>query len=318
MTDPCDDMLACLQSEPWRPQSLRHQPDRWPDAHWRLAGLVGIGLLHLLVAGWLIGEGNRDQQSDDQVLMLLDFSVPAHLPRAPDVPPLDPLPDPLPNRATSLAEPTPALPTRRKPRRVAAVPLQVMPEPETRAVPSEPGPVAGSPPIELYDADGRVIVPDDLLDQIDRKLGDKRVFSYQVPRMDDARKLFYRNPPVAYEATRFDEYWAPDQDALTALLTKLAEKTTKEIRIPMPGRPDSAVICKISLLALGGGCGVLTNGADYVGPLDDPSTLTPEEDRQCQAWWEKIVSANTQDVWRKTRDLYEAECRKPRERPTRG
>jgi hypothetical protein len=150
-----------------------------------------------------------------------------------------------------------------------------------------------------------------MLEQIDKQVGDQRVFSYQVPHIDDAKKYFYRNPALAYETTRFEQYWTPDQDALTALLTKLVEKTTKEIRIPVPGRPGSTMICKVSILALGGGCGILANNANYVGPVDDPDTLNPAEDRQCQAWWNQIVGAQTQDVWRRTRALYEAQCRKP-------
>lgn len=54
-----------------------------------------------------------------------------------------------------------------------------------------------------------------------------------------------------------------------------------------------------------------TDGADYVGPQDDPATLDPEEDRQCQAWWNQIIGATTQETWRKTRSMYEAACRKP-------
>jgi hypothetical protein len=67
-------------------------------------------------------------------------------------------------------------------------------------------------------------------------------------------------------------------------------------------------------LALGGACGIDTNGYGYTGPKDDPNTLSPEEDRQCQAWWEKIVNTKTQDEWRTTRKIYEQECRKPLER----
>ena len=94
--------------------------------------------------------------------------------------------------------------------------------------------------------------------------------------------------------------------------------TTKEVRIPVPGRPGSTMVCTVSLLALGGGCGVLTNGADYVGPVDDPATLSEEEDRQCQAWHEQIINATTQDAWRTTRRLYDANCRKPLERKPAG
>ena len=154
-------------------------------------------------------------------------------------------------------------------------------------------------------------IPSDLLDQVDRQFGERRSFSYQVPHFDDARKLFYRPQALSYESTRFEEYWQPDQDLLTELLTRAVEKTTKEIRIPVPGNPKETLVCRVSLLAMGGGCGIEVNGSDYTGPKDDPNTLSPEEDRQCQAWWERIVGARTQDEWRATRKLYEQECRKP-------
>ena len=88
--------------------------------------------------------------------------------------------------------------------------------------------------------------------------------------------------------------------------------------MPVPGRPDAKMVCNISLLALGGSCGILVNGWDYAGPVDDPTTLSEEEDRQCQAWWEQITGAKTQDLWRSTRRLYDQECRKPRERKPAG
>lgn len=73
------------------------------------------------------------------------------------------------------------------------------------------------------------------------------------------------------------QYWKPDQDLLTNLLNRMVKKTTKEMRRPQ----------------------------------DDPATLDPEEDRQCQAWWNQIIGATTQETWRKTRSMYEAACRKP-------
>ena len=129
--------------------------------------------------------------------------------------------------------------------------------------------------------------------------------------MDDAKKYFERNPALVYEETRFDRYWTPDADALTAVLTKMVEATTKEVKIKVPGSAGSYVVCKVSILALGGGCGVLTNGADWNGPQDDPNTLNPEEERQCAAWWQQIIQAKTQDAWRATKKLYEKTCRKP-------
>ena len=179
---------------------------------------------------------------------------------------------------------------------------------------AEPAPVA---PPSLYGADGRLRLPDGLMDQLDRQFGDKRSFDFQQPKLDDAAKLFYRPQALSYESTRFEKYWKPDQDLLTDLLTRAVEKTTKEIRIPIPGDPKSHLVCKISLLAMGGGCGIETNGSDYTGPKDDPNTLSAEEDRQCHAWWDKIVGAKTQDEWRATRKIYELECRKPLEKTQR-
>jgi hypothetical protein len=173
-------------------------------------------------------------------------------------------------------------------------------------------------PLQLYELDGSLRTPKDMLDQIDRKMGDKRVFSYQIPRMDDARKFFYRNQVLTFESTRFDRYWKPDQGMLTDLLTQLVEETTKEISISIPGQPGSRVVCTLALLAFSGGCGIVSNGDGYVGPVDDPDTLDAEEDRQCQAWWEQIVDAKTQELWRKTRAIYEAQCRKPLARLPQG
>ncbi len=295
------DELADIGPDPdWRPKSLRAPSPSWPPRHLRASILAGVVIAHWLVlAWWLPRLATPRHGSEDQTAIRVEFIS--------DPPPVATQPG-IDVRATSRVSPlTPARPIRKRPRIQSDTPLQ--------ALPSMP---AQKSKLDLYGADGRLKVPGDMLDQIDRKVGDKRVFSYQVPRLDDAKKEFYRNPAITYEKTRFDEYWKPDQDLLTGLLTELVEKTTKQIRIPVPGRPDSKMVCTISLLALGGGCGVLTNGSDYVGPVDDPDTLSPEEDRQCKAWWDQIVGARTQDAWRKTRKLYEEQCRKPLERVPAG
>jgi hypothetical protein len=167
------------------------------------------------------------------------------------------------------------------------------------------------PQLKLYNPDGSLHLPADLMDNMDRQFGDKRQFSYQVPHLDDARKYFARNPALVYEKTRFDQYWTPDDNALGSILRKAVEATTREVKVKVPGTNGTYVVCKVSILALGGGCGVLTNGADWNGPQDDPATLNPEEARQCAAWWEQIVGAKTQDAWRRTKQMYERECRKP-------
>ena len=299
MSETASDLLASLATQSWRPQSLR--PVRAPSMrlHWRLGLLVGIVLLHVFAVRLILSAvSTSDKNAAEEAVLVLNFvSAPAPLPQAEE-----------PIRITGHADAKTSVKRKRK----TPIPITSAPG-EPRESPALPAPPPRSEPgaLSLYTADGRVRVPDNMLEQIDKTVGDQRVFSYQVPHLDDAHKYFDRKQAVTYEPTRFEQYWKPDQDALTELLTKLVEKTTKEIRIPMPGRPDSAIVCQISLLALGGGCGILTNGEDYVGPRDDPDTLSKEEDRQCHAWWQQIIGARTQDIWRKTRSLYEAQCRKP-------
>lgn len=302
MIEKTDEGADVVGDDTWRPKSLRVQAPDWLPRPVKLAILATVLVAHwLALAWWLPRMANPRHAADDDTALLVEFIS--------DPPPpelVQPEPQPVP-----ASTPTPVKPRAqpRKPRKPQVdMALQALPSP----------PAKGKPALELYGTDGRIKVPDDMLDQIDRKFGDKRTFSYQIPRLDDAQKAFYRNPPITYEKTRFDEYWKPNKDLLSGLLEKMVEKTTKQIKIPVPGRPDSKMVCTISLLALGGGCGVLTNGSDYVGPLDDPNTLSPEEDRQCKAWWDQIIGATTQDAWRKTRKLYEAECRKPLARVPAG
>jgi hypothetical protein len=142
-------------------------------------------------------------------------------------------------------------------------------------------------------------------------LADERRFDFKFPDLEKAGHLLDRPPALVYEPTRFDQYWAPEEDVLTEVLRKAVEKTTKEVRIPIPGAPGRFLVCRVSLLAAGGACGVERNGGNNVVSLDDPDTLSPVEAAACEAWWNRIVGAGTQAEWRATRKLYEAECRKP-------
>ena len=175
-------------------------------------------------------------------------------------------------------------------------------------------------PLQLYNPDGSLRVPEDMLDRLDEQFGDKRVFSYQIPHMDDAKKYFERNPALVYEPTRFDQYWTPDarcahcaaeQDGRGDHQGSEGEGSRHEW-IFLHGLQDIDPGARRRLPAS------LTNGADWNGPQDDPNTLNPEEDRQCAAWWQQIVDARTQDTWRATRKLYDSECRKPKERRAAG
>ena len=293
MSGSSQEFLASLATQPWRPRSL--QPRRRPEPirrAWRVTILLAVLAVHLIGARWLLLMFANGETANETTVVI-QFIEP------PPLPPLDalPTPGPTPPSAKPGRRPKPAI---RLPR-ASGPALQAMP----------------ARPLRLYDEQGRLLVPDDLLEQIDKRIGDQRVFSYQIPHLDDAHKFFDRKPAVEYRATRFAGVYRPTQDVLTGLLTTLVEKSTKEIRVPVPGHPRSTMVCRVALLAFSGSCDILTNGADYVGPVDDPDTLSPEEDRECAGWWNQIVGTSSQEIWRKTRSLYEQQCRKPlaRQRP---
>jgi len=288
-----EDLLAGLSTAPWQPRSLRPVPKENLPKRLRLGLLAAVALLHLLAVLLLLAlvEKNQAPPADDAILVdFIEAAPPPHR-VAPNETITIRMPAPA---AASPAGPARPTPTPTRPRVRAAVPMQAVEAPEPR----------------LYNPDGSLHLPADLVDKLDRQFGDKRQFSYQIPHLDDGKKFFDRPPALVYEETRFEQYWQPDEDALTEVLRKAVEATTREVKMKVPGT-NSYVVCKVSMLALGGGCGVLTPGADWLGPQDDPATLNPEEARQCAAWWEQIVGAKTQDAWRSTKQLYERECRKP-------
>lgn len=311
------DPAAMLADRPWRPLSLHPLPPPWRPQPASTLLLLAIIAMHFLAARWLWLQMGRTEAAE--IITVLEF--PPVRPRI--APP--PLPQPV------VTPPRPHAPRKVTPRKhvthsrtlqvnpIAAEPLPA-PSKTARNPPRAEQDIQQPPPtaLQLYDDNGRLRVPADMLDQIDRRYGDKRVFSYQIPHMDDAKKYFDRNQVLSFQSTRFEEFYKPDRDMLTELLQKLVEKSTRQIRIPVPGKPGSTMVCTVSLLALGGGCGIQRNGSHYVGAVDDPDTLSPEEDRQCQGWWQQIMDARTQDAWRQTRKLYERECRKPMARESSG
>lgn len=302
-----EDLLAGLATTPWQPQSMRPPVREQMPFRLRLGLLLAVVALHVLLTIAFLRLLEPEPEPAVELVTLIDFI---------QEPPPVPEPAPVPNETITIRMPPP----RTQPRVVERAPRPAPPRPAPRREIDLPMQVVDGPPreLQLYNPDGSVRVPADMLDRLDEQFGDKRVFSYQIPNMDDAKKYFERNPALVYESTRFEQYWTPDADALTAMLTKFAEATTREIKVKVPGTNGSYMVCKVSILALGGGCGVLTNGADWNGPQDDPNTLNEEEERQCAAWWQQIIDARTQDAWRATRKLYERECRKPRQRAGLG
>lgn len=169
----------------------------------------------------------------------------------------------------------------------------------------------------LYNPDGSIALPEQVSEDLAQSAGDDRNFGFRQPGIEEAGKFMQRRRVLDYEPTRFDKSFRPTDDLLTELLERAVEASTLSIDIPIPGSPGSKVRCQLVVLAAGGSCGIVNNNDGLVvNAGDDPATLSPEEDRQCQAWWDRIVGATRQDTWRQTRALYEFHCRKPLAKPS--
>jgi hypothetical protein len=197
-------------------------------------------------------------------------------------------------------------------------PLSSRPRPAARraveAASTSVAPGPDDPPLKVATADGAVWVPKAAMDEF-LEHGQTRQFDVQRPGLDDMKRLLNRPVALEFKGTRFDKDWQGERPRLERILEKAVEKSTATVKIPIPGRPGAYLRCGIAVLALGGSCGFTANDDGYYVKADDPETLSPLEEKQSQAWWDLIVSAKSQDVWRKTRQLYEQECRKPLAKP---
>jgi hypothetical protein len=68
--------------------------------------------------------------------------------------------------------------------------------------------------------------------------------------LDHAGKWLKR-PPIDYTPTRFDKFWTPSE----TLLEEWVRKNIRSVEIPIPGT-SKRVHCIVSILQLGGGCGI--------------------------------------------------------------
>lgn len=67
----------------------------------------------------------------------------------------------------------------------------------------------------------------------------------------DRHGTWATRPPLGYEPTRFDRYWIPSG----TLLEEWVRRGIKSMAIPIPGTTKK-ILCTISILQLGGGCGI--------------------------------------------------------------
>lgn len=248
--------------------------------------IIIIGL-HLLAFYWLdIATRYVPLQRTTDSVLLVDFIVR-------EIPPIQPIHQvSIVKNAANTAKPL---------KRVQKTKIKSPTTPSERIEPST---------LTLINKDGSIFLPqqtrDAFLDDIEN-----REFDVQHKGLDDMPKLLDRPVALEYKASIFEKDWQGDKPRLDRALEKAVDKTTLKIKIPIPGRPGAYLRCGIAILAMGGSCGFTANDDGYFVRDDDPNTLSPEEDRQCKAWWDLIVSAKTQALWRKTKKLYQQECEKP-------
>jgi len=102
----------------------------------------------------------------------------------------------------------------------------------------------------LFNADGSPRVTG----QGDGKTQDKGPPGSQQAQALDADKAgqwLERPPAFTYEQSRFERYWVPNE----SLLQEWVRRNIREMEIPIPGT-SKRIKCVVSVLQLGGGCGV--------------------------------------------------------------
>jgi hypothetical protein len=84
----------------------------------------------------------------------------------------------------------------------------------------------------------------------------------------DRAGTWLKRPPNDYEPTRFDKVWVPNE----TLLEQWVRENIREMDIPIPGTTKK-LHCVVSLLQLGGGCGITDPNLD-----DQEATARPPPD----------------------------------------
>ncbi len=100
----------------------------------------------------------------------------------------------------------------------------------------------------LFDESGRVKLPPGTVG--DGMLGPDGVLETEIADLDRAG-TWLKRPPIDYTPTRFDEYWLPGG----TLLEEWVRRGIREVAIRIPGT-SKKIHCVVSLLQLGGGCGI--------------------------------------------------------------
>ncbi|MFC7300258.1 hypothetical protein [Cognatiluteimonas weifangensis] len=112
---------------------------------------------------------------------------------------------------------------------------------------NRPGAQAGKP--GLFDGDGRPRLPPGSQQAPGGGLPPGAV-EERIANLDRAG-TWLRRPPIDYTPTRFDRFWIPGE----TLLEEWVRRNIREVSIPIPGT-SKKLRCVVSLLQLGGGCGI--------------------------------------------------------------
>ncbi|MDQ3495886.1 MAG: transmembrane repetitive protein, partial [Pseudomonadota bacterium] len=67
----------------------------------------------------------------------------------------------------------------------------------------------------------------------------------------DRMGTWLKRPPLGYEPTSLDRFWVPHEN----LLQEWVRRNIREVLVPIPGT-NKRIRCVVSLLQLGGGCGI--------------------------------------------------------------
>jgi hypothetical protein len=84
----------------------------------------------------------------------------------------------------------------------------------------------------------------------------------------DRAGTWLKRKPFPYEPTRWDRLWRPNE----TLLEEWVDKGVKQVGIPIPGT-NKRIVCIISILQLGGGCGISDPDLN-----EQPATARPPPD----------------------------------------
>ena len=136
---------------------------------------------------------------------------------------------------------------------------------------NRPGSLAGAPAgrdgAGLFDRDGRARLPAGDAQSGRRGAPGGDADRWTRDRLDSAG-TWLKRPPYDYDPTSFDKYWVPNE----SVLEQWVRQGIKDISIPIPGT-GKRLHCVVSLLQLGGGCGIADPNLN-----DQPAVARPPPD----------------------------------------